>query len=300
MKITAGACTRGEIAYLLENGADEISCGLNDIPSFCGNHSIPGLKIHQIHEISDEVHSAGKKLFIYANETRPDWSTRIPALRKIFEEERADGFILADAEQIELYEKAVGLNRHISENYSKNVNMPEWHMGILGFCFNSASARRYRSRGVKRIIIPQQILPCESREICSIMPETEFYYLIHEMDKNIDGLCMGCRDDSSEIRFCMRGFRTTAGYVSFPAFSLEERLAYFYGYFGQDSFIKIVRFGSPELRRLVFNEAKELGKLAGKTSTEAGFVAEASGLVSEEYIPKFRELIRKNSIGMLH
>lgn len=284
MKITAGACTRGEIEYLLENGADEISCGLYDVPSFCDNHSIQGLKINHIHEIADEVHAAGKKLFIYANDIRPDWKKRIADLRKIFEEENADGFIVAGTEQIKLYAE------DLTENQSSSAKKPEWHMGILGFCFNSAAALHCRSFGVKRLIIPQQLLPYESRNICSIMPETEFYYLIHEMDKNIDGLCMGCRNDSAGIRFCMRGFRTDNGYVSFPAFTLEERLSYFYGYFGQASFIKIVRFGNADLRRLVFNEAKDLRKLAEQSGTEKKFLYEAARLISEEYAPRFNEL----------
>lgn len=276
MKITVGFCRIDEAGYFLENGADEISCGMSELPSFCDDQNVPDLDIQQVKRIADLAHSYGRKFFMYANAVRPDWKDRIPFMRRLHEDSGVDGFIIASAEQAEIY--------------PETENPPVWVIGILGFCFNSSAAEFYRSRGISRLIIPQHILPEEGLKMCSIFSETEFYYITHEMDKNIDGLCLGCEVAKKEKRFCSRGFETSSGHVTFPMFSLDERLEYFYRYSRIASFVKIVRFGSPQLRKLIFEEVKALKAISEKSSTLETFLIEAGRIIADVFLPRYRKL----------
>jgi len=282
LKITVGLCSEEEIFYFIENGADEISIGIEALPSYCHNKSIAGLKLPDIVRIAKQVHAAGKKIFVYANEILPDFNKYIPTIEDLHETAMVDGFIVASTNYLQLY--------------SVTKSKPIWVLGILGFCSNSFAAQRYRKQGIDRIIIPQMIQPFEAKDIIKYFNESEFYYLGRERCINIDGLCLGCNQNIFKGRFCLKKFSNGNDRVSFPMPGKSVFLGNFYECSKMNVFVKIVRFGTSELRKLVFREVKALRDLADKSSTKENFIENAVCLLKEEFDPLYDFFRKKRNV----
>lgn len=266
MKITVGVCSFEEAKYFIANGADEISFGIESLPSFCDDQSIPGAKIEDIKKIASKAHKSGKKIFIYCNELIPGTKKVAEEVNRLFVKTSADGFIIA--------------GDGIIQDYC-HKEKPEWCMGILGMCFNAECINYFKKFGVKRFILPQQITPEEAKKITGIKGiETEFYFTLKENCKNIDGLCLGCNEQAQNTRFCQRNFMLSEYKRFYPPYIIHrQRLEYFYQYYKQADYLKIMRSGGSELKKKQFLEAKELCKLADRVKTKEDFVEKAVPLL---------------------
>lgn len=158
MKIVAPISKIDELDMLLHFGADELYCGIRTPewektfggkwwinrrnPDIANIFSMPDLKT-----ICEKAHANGAKLFIAMNASF--YSTLamdyvLDLCKTLVQDVRVDGLIISDLNL--LFQLSV-------EKLPVRI-----HLSSLGSCFNSQSVDFYHSLGVKRIILPRQLL----------------------------------------------------------------------------------------------------------------------------------------------
>ncbi|MBP7795754.1 MAG: U32 family peptidase [Elusimicrobiales bacterium] len=166
-----------EAEYFFNNGADEVYCGIPDMP----NHGLKEENFNNKAEIFATIDLAkklGKRVMIVANDIFPDknfdYATNM--LRE-FISYGAYGVILRDIALIDYLNKNK-IKTHIS-------------LSTLSLCFNSKSLDFFVERGVSRIVLPQHLTPYEAYPIFKLRPriEIEIFCLPLFYEVNINSLC---------------------------------------------------------------------------------------------------------------
>lgn len=157
MKIVAPFSSLNEIEMLIQNGADELYCGIST-PEWLAHfgqlwwmnrRSPTRANLASWSDIKQAIALAHeKKVPVYLTMNAPfypDGSTGyvLKLVDKLIHDAGIDGLIVSD----------INFLLHLSK-----INFPvRIHLSSLGACTNSGTVEFYRSLGVKRIILPRQL-----------------------------------------------------------------------------------------------------------------------------------------------
>lgn len=143
MEMTVGVRTAKEAEFFLTRGADEVYCGLPEVP----NHGVraenfPSLA--EIHKTIDLAHSLNKKAFLVANDIfpAPEFGKAARTVAALVER-GMDGVIIRDLALLDYFKK--------------NKLRTYFTLSTLALCFNRGTMEFFGDRGVNRIVLPQQL-----------------------------------------------------------------------------------------------------------------------------------------------
>lgn len=191
VKKVVGICRLEDISKLSEL-SDEFYFGLNYIE----NHRkwYPERNFNSKKEALEAILAAvkaGKKINLAANENYDEREIdEIVSQLSIFTKKGLSGIILKD----------VNLASRIK---AEKISI-KMILSSTALCFNSYCADFFSSLGCSRIILPQQMSPCEASSIIKRHPKMEFecFYLPDSYCSNIDGLCLYHEAGGGEFRSC--------------------------------------------------------------------------------------------------
>ncbi|MCX5785595.1 MAG: U32 family peptidase [Elusimicrobia bacterium] len=204
MIIVAGAKNFKEAEWLFSNGADEIYCGLVDIP----NHRRDSLSIRDEREFFKIINLAkkkGKRSLLLINEAgAPDKYPKLAEKAKKIVERGVGGLVVKDVSLIE---------------YLQNYGVKSYYiLSSLALAFNSRTLEFFKKYNVKRVILPYHLPPAEAGKIiknkCGI--ETEMFYYPSHFCQNVDPLCKFC-DWSRDYKPCKIRLDSEGGYFTMPS-----------------------------------------------------------------------------------
>ncbi|HAH31632.1 MAG TPA: hypothetical protein DCL44_04895 [Elusimicrobia bacterium] len=263
MKMQVGIGSFRELDYFLAAGAGEFYCGLDKIPSHVEGACNFG-SLDDILTAARLVHAAGGKMFFAANEVHASLLEETGCVIRELANGGIDGVIIKDLALLDLLKR-----RGIKTAYI---------LSTLSCCMNAATLAVYRGYGVKRLALPEQLNPAETRElVCNSWGiVSEVFLKARECCRNFNGLCfLDCHGKQSNT--CGKSFRREGGGVfRMPGFSPEEHMAQLHDYYHMGvGVLKVGRSPRPETSRLVFKEALLLLDLLKSGLGRKAFTGEA-------------------------
>jgi hypothetical protein len=271
MRTLVGVRSLKEARFFLTHGADEVYCGICEIP----NHGLRAENcagIEEIHGIIDFAHSLDKKAFLVANDVFPmtafpDAARRVAALVR----RGVDGVIIRDLALLDYFRK-----RRLDAYFV---------LSTLGLCFNAASLEFFKGRGISRIVLPQQLTPDEARPMFDkkLGLDIEVFCLPLFYEVNLNALCSLSCPCSREITpgkapveyTCLSRIKCANGSYSMPLPDTETLLGYFYEFYHMGAnCMKVAR--GPNVTEVVelFHKSLYLTKLLEKGISRESFVFE--------------------------
>lgn len=278
MEMTVGIRTAEEAEYFLTRGADEVYCGLPEIP----NHGIKAenfSSIKEIHRTIDLAHSLDKKAFLVANDIFPaagfDKAVRTVAA---LVERGMDGVIIRDIAMLDYFKK-----KKIRTFFT---------LSTLALCFNRGAMDFFRERGVSRIVLPQQLSVEEAAPFFNNEQgiEIEIFCLPLFYEVNLNPLCTLWCPCNQEIipgkkprPFTCQSLLNNSGTpFRMPLPDTRWLLSTLYDFYhlGADC-MKVAR--GPNLKEVieVFNNTVYLMKLLEKGISRELFIFEGSRAIKE-------------------
>lgn len=262
MKVQVGIGSLGELDYYLERGADEFYCGLYSVPNHvegARNFSAPA----EVLAAKDAAHSGGAKLFFAANEVHKGLLAATGAVIEEMVGGGIDGVIIKDLALLDLLRR-------------KKVRT-EYILSTLACCMNQETLAFYGEYGVRRVALPEQLMPREAAHMlrgCRGM-EAEVFLKHREGCVNYNGLCfLDCHGGDSV--FCERRFLAEGRGYRMRRRGAAEHLSDLYDYhrFGA-RVLKVGRSPDKESSRLIFREAIQLAELLERGLFKKEFLARA-------------------------
>lgn len=262
MNIQVGIGSFRELEYYLREGARELYCGLESIPSHVeGSGNFASTK--EILKAASLARAAGAKMFFAANEVHAGLLERTADVIAELAAGGLDGAIVKDLALLDLLKR-------------RRIKTP-LILSTLSCCLNAAALGFYRRYGVKRLALPEQLLPAEAAELVR-NPwgiGTEVFLKARECCRNFNGLCfLDCHGRNTTV--CKKKF--TREHLSFimPNFTPAEHLAQLHDYHALGvGTLKIGRSPGAEVSRLIFAEGRHLLRLLASGLSREGFTAEA-------------------------
>lgn len=261
IRIQVGIGSKEEFFYFLKEGADEFYAGISTIPG----HLYGGKNLKNELELLDIAKIAqnhGKKFFVVANEVRGDiFKDTIKSLIFLLEN-GCNGVIIRDpALLLELKKRRI--NTYII-------------LSSLVLCFNTLSLDFYRSLGINRIALPEQITKEEAFYIIKNKRniDVEMFITAREYCVVLNGFCYLKQFNNNCI--CRKGFKAQEKIFAIPRFSLKEHYANLYHFYKMG--VKIIKIGrSPDniYAKIIFSQAKLIKEILKKAKNEEDFINEA-------------------------
>jgi len=255
MNIVAGAKNLKEAAWLFSNGADEVYCGLTDVP----NHRRESLSIRnksEFFKIMDLAKVKRKKLLLLINEScAPDKYPKLAEKVKKLVERGVGGLVIKDISVIEYLQQYGVKSCYI--------------LSSLALAFNSKALEFFRKYDIKRIILPNHLAPAAAGKIIrnKYRIETEMFYYPSHFCQNVDPLCKFC-DWSPEHKPCKLRLNSECGGFVMPAPGADSLADIMYdGHRAGVKYLKIPRtLDFCGLKRFVLDARRLTGLLEGRIS----------------------------------
>lgn len=264
MKIKQGISGFDELKYFADNGVNEVYFGLQELPSHVEDteDNIHGLTAHNLKEAAEYAHSRNCGVFVAVNDINVNVFGIDKAIAKMqfLMECGIDGFIVSSPEFV--------------MKYPKTGRQPEWHLSCLAMCVNRPSLEYYRRLGIRRFAIFQSITPEEAIFMFkNIGMESEAFLQADEICVNFDGLCQGCGGLFGNKKFCQIPFSVKGQDKIFHCVRPGRRTDahFFYSFYKNADWLKLVRKGTFEHRKKIFEMSKELLEMAEKSPSEEDF-----------------------------
>lgn len=273
MIIQAGIGSFKELEFFLKEGAGEFYGGIANIPSHVEG-ACNFKNTYEIFKAREILKKENKKFFFAANEVRGDKFKETLKTVTELSKNGIDGLIIKD---IALLEK-------LKEKKIKSFII----LSTLSLCLNSKAAAFYKKNyDIKRIALPEQIIPEEARNIMKIV-ETEIFLIHRESCRNFNGLCfLDCHGAKNTP--CLKKYSKT---FTMPALSLEENMRNLYQYCKNGTkIIKIGRSPLAQLSRVIFFEAKNIIDILKSSKTEDEFLK-----YSLKFVKDYDRVYRKLSL----
>jgi len=271
MKVLVGVRSFKQAEFFLTRGADEVYCGLLDIP----NHGMRAENfsgVDELHRTVEFAHSLGKKAFLVANDVFPaaafdEAAGKVEALL----EGGMDGVIIRDLAVLDHFKRR-GMDAYFV-------------LSTLGLCFNATTLKFFKERGISRIVLPQQLTPDEARPMFDrkLGLDIEMFCLPLFYEINLNALCSLSCPCSQEIvpgkeppkYTCLSAIRCEGGSYSMPMPDTGTLLGYFYDFYHMGAnCMKVAR--GPNASEVVelFFKSVYLAKLLEKGLSREGFLFE--------------------------
>ncbi|MCX5792601.1 MAG: U32 family peptidase [Elusimicrobia bacterium] len=262
MNLQVGIGSFRDLEYYLREGAAELYCGLEYIPSHvegARNFASTG----EILKAAALARAAGAKMFFAANEVHAALLERTAGVIAELAGGGIDGVIIRDLALLDLLRR-------------RRIRTP-LILSTLSCCLNAAALGFYRRYGVTRLALPEQLLPAEAAELVRNRwgIGTEVFLKARECCRNFNGLCfLECRGKDSNT--CKKKFRLRGRGFVMPAFSPAEHLAQLHDYhrLGVGT-LKVGRSPVAEISRVIFAEGRLLAGLLAAGLSRERFTAEA-------------------------
>ena len=276
MTLLVGVRAAKEADYFFSRGADEVYCGLPEIP----NHGIRAENFPSMDELLrtiDLARALGKKAFLVANDVFP--AGAFPHAARTVSElvgRGAGGVIIRDLALLEYFKKK-GIKTHFT-------------LSTLALCFNSSTVEFFRDRGISRVVLPQQLSPKEAAPFFRLKPPVaiEIFCLPLFYEVNLNCMCSLSCPCSREIvpgkkpvpYSCRTPLKRAGGSFTMPMPDNRWLLNTLYDFYhmGADC-LKVAR--GPNVAEVieVFNTAVYLMKLLEKGISRELFVFEGERAV---------------------
>ena len=259
LRVVAGAKSFAEAEWLLLHGADEVYCGLVDLP----NHRRDELCLRgtdEFRRVMTLARRLGKRALLLINESCDP--ARYPELvRKAAElsERGLDGIVLKEPALLEML-TAAGVRS-------------DFILSSLALVFNSRSLGLWARRGVRRVILPYHLPPADARRLVAGAAglETEMFYYPSHFCQNVDPLCKFC-GWSGSYKPCKIPLKSAAGDYAMPVPSLNQLADIMYdGHRAGIGYLKLSRKRDFGALRKFLTEACELSRLLDAGATRAEF-----------------------------
>ena len=262
MNIQVGIGSFRELEYYLREGARELYCGLEYIPSHvegAGNFASTA----QILKAAAVARAAGVKMFYAANEVHAGLLEKTADVIAELAAGGVDGAIVKDLALLDLLKR-------------RRIKTP-LILSTLSCCLNAAALDFYVRYGVKRLALPEQLLPAEAAELVRNRWDigTEVFLKARECCRNFNGLCfLECHGKNTTV--CKKKFSLERRAFVMPNFTPAEHLAQLHDYYALGvGTLKIGRSPGAEMSRLIFAEGRLLLELLHSGPDREKFTAEA-------------------------
>ncbi|OGS17255.1 MAG: hypothetical protein A2234_03185 [Elusimicrobia bacterium RIFOXYA2_FULL_58_8] len=226
MKITVGVKSLKEAEYFFANGAEEVYCGLLDLP----NNRLPYenfLKPADILPVIKLAARTGKKAFLAANVIlkQRDYPGALKLISGMAEA-GLSGVILRDPALL-AYFKRKKFRFHFT-------------LSTLANCFNVRALEFFSGLGISRIVLPMQMMPMDAAGLIKnrFGIDTEVFCQAFYYGINVDSRCeLPCPQDGKKEpgRYrdftCLLPFKSRQGIFHMPMPHQDYMLGAFYDYY---------------------------------------------------------------------
>ncbi|KAF0157967.1 MAG: hypothetical protein FD189_234 [Elusimicrobia bacterium] len=262
MKIQVGIGSREELDYYLEEGVDELYCGIYSVPSH-----VEGARnfstVEEVLSARDAAHKRGVKLFFAANEASKEFLAHTVAVIEELVRGGIDGVIIKDLALLDALRR-------------KKVRT-DYILSTLSYCINPEALAFYAGYGVKRVALPEQLRSSEAAAMLrgARGVKAEVFLKHREYCVNYNGLCfLDCHGGRNP--FCERRFLAAGKEYRMSDRGAAEHLADLYDHrrIGVEV-LKVGRSPEKELSRLIFREARQMVELLAGDFTKKEFLGRA-------------------------
>ncbi len=294
MRVLVGVRTLNEAGFYLTHGADEVYCGLPEIP----NHGVRAENYASEAELRATIDLAGKlkkQVFLVANDVFP--ADVFPkAAAKVAELVRygASGVIIRDMALLEYFRRR-GLKTYFT-------------LSTLGLCFNREALRFFKERGVSRIVLPQHLTPAEAAPMFDgkLGMDIEVFCLPLFYEVNINSLCsLSCPCSQEAVTdprlqrayTCLSALKRSddGGFYTMPMPDSASLLNYFYDFYRLGAqCMKVARGPNGDEVRELFYKSLLLTRLLEKGVSREAFVHEGRKIVSSSQNYGKRYIVKRD------
>ena len=204
MILVAGAKNFTEAEWLFSNGAQEVYCGLVDIP----NHRRDSLSVRDEKELFRIIGLAKKKrkkLLLLINEScDPGRHAGLARKVKKLVARGVGGLVVKD----------MSIMEQLREQGVKSYYI----LSSLALVFNSRALDYFSRYDLKRVILPYHLTPAEAGKIIKnkYRIETEMFYYPSHFCQNVDPLCKFC-DWNRDYKPCKIRLNSEDGGFTMPS-----------------------------------------------------------------------------------
>lgn len=268
MGITVGVKSLKEAEYYFARGADEVYCGLAGLP----NNRLPFENFSDSRDLSAVLALAGRlkrKVFLAANVIlrERDYPGALRQLRRLKDEGLA-GLILRDPALLAYFRR---------ERFSLYFTL-----STLANCFNSKSLEFFAGLGVRRLVLPMQMMPENAGGLIKNRAglEIEIFCQALYYGVNVDSRCeLPCPQDGRACASafsdytCLLPYKTAGGTFHMPLPPQDYMLGAFYDFYraGVRRF-KVARWPNAKREADVFLKVKTMVGQLAKGISRAGFI----------------------------
>ncbi len=279
MRVLVGVRTLNEAGFYLTHGADEVYCGLPEIP----NHGVRAENYASEAELRATIDLAGKlkkQVFLVANDVFP--ADVFPkAAAKVAELVRygASGVIIRDMALLEYFRRR-GLKTYFT-------------LSTLGLCFNREALRFFKERGVSRIVLPQHLTPAEAAPMFDgkLGMDIEVFCLPLFYEVNINSLCSLSCPCSQEA---VTDPRLQRAYTCLSALKRSDDGGFYDFYRLGAQCMKVARGPNGDEVRELFYKSLLLTRLLEKGVSREAFVHEGRKIVSSSQNYGKRYIVKRD------
>ncbi len=287
LKLQAGLNKKTDLDYFISNGADEIYCGINSVPSHCYRLKT----FEQVEEIiksKDKTHKNKIKFFFVANEVYSHNFYETVSVIEYLIRNKIDGVIIRD----------IGLLKYLKDKKIKTYFI----LSSLSLCFNTEALKFYSSLGIRRIAIPEHITPDEAKPLIQnpFSIDTEVFLTAREYCAVLNGFCYLTQFNGECI--CRSEFKTKDGNFFMPIPKPEEHYLNLYRFIKYGTrIIKIGRHPNDFYGKIIFSQATALKEIFIKNPniTEKEFVIKAINIHQkyQRLLENAKKYTKSNSIS---
>lgn len=268
MKFTVGVKSAEEARYFLENGADELYCGLAGLL----NNRLPRENLPGAEGAEEIIRLAGKKrVFLAVNEIVPAklYGPALDILRGL-RRKGLFGVILRDPAFLSFL-RAKKFDLYVT-------------LSTLALCFNRGALEFFGRMGINRLVLPMQMMPENAGSLLKnkLGIETEVFCQRLYYGVNVDSMCfLPCPQtaESGSRKFpdftCLLPFKCRGGEFRMPMPGPEYMMNAFYDFYhGGADYVKIARWPNTLRQADLFHKVRYLVKLLDKGASRRLFVHE--------------------------
>ncbi len=275
MKFTVGVKSAEEARYFLDNGADELYCGLAGLL----NNRLPRENLPGAEAAAEIVRLAGRRrVFLAVNEIVPAalYGRALDTLRWLGRR-GLFGVILRDPAFLSFLRR---------ERFRSYVTL-----STLALCFNRRALEFFAELGVDRLVLPMQMTPENAAYALKnrLGIETEVFCQRLYYGVNVDSMCfLPCPQtaEDGDRKFpdftCLLPFRSAGGGYRMPMPGPEYMMNAFYDFYhGGADYVKVARWPNTLRQADLFLKVRYLVKLLDKGISRRLFVHEGLKLDSK-------------------
>jgi len=262
IKIQVGIGSMEELEYYLDQGADELYCGIYSVPNHVEGARNFGATADVL-AAGKAAHARGARLFFAANEVHKRLLRSTLGVITELVRGGIDGVIIKDLALLDVLRR--------------NKVRTDYILSTLSYCMNYESLAFYAGYGIKRLALPEQLGPAEAAEMLRnpYGIKAEVFLKHRECCINYNGLCfLDCH--GGRTTFCKRRFLAGGKEYRMAGGSAAGHLADLYEYHRLGAgVLKIGRSPVKETSRLIFRESRQVVELLGLGLPKEEFVERA-------------------------